>query len=264
MEITKATEVAVVIPAYNESATIAAIAKRAAQFVTSVTVVDDGSTDNTAELAKNAGVMVIVQPVNGGKAKALMTGIEAARKNGAIGIITLDGDGQHHPEDIPRLIAAWRQNNRRIVIGARLINREAFPKARLRANLFANFWIAWAAGLPLADSQSGFRLYPASLFDEVCIPTAHNKCFVFESEIIIEGARAGYGVVAAPIEAIYEKGARPSHFRPVYDIAQITLMVAGKLFKRGMFIPGLIRSLTAPVEIADLPTPSPVSEKSLS
>ena len=116
---------------------------------------------------------------------------------------------------------------------------------RYTANCVADFWISWAAGAPFADSQSGFRVYPASLLSRVKITHGKVRSFVFESEILIEATRAGHPSLAVPIEALYRPGARPSYFLPVRDVARITGMVAWKLISRGMYPSGLYRSLFA-------------------
>jgi glycosyltransferase involved in cell wall biosynthesis len=237
-------KVVAVIPAYEEAGTIGGIVRRAIPHVEEVYVVDDGSSDETSDRAAEEGATVIRMAENGGKAASLITGFRRAIADGAEGIVTLDGDGQHCPEDIPRLVDQWRLDRNLIVIAARTLNLEAFPSARLKANRFANFWISWAAGFPVTDSQSGFRLYPAPLLAPLSPTLSRRKGFVFESEILIDAGRRGSRVRTVPIEAIYAEGARPSHFRPVYDITQITLMVAGKLLSRGMCLPGLFRALT--------------------
>jgi len=107
----------------------------------------------------------------------------------------------------------------------------------------ADFWISWAAGYSFADSQSGFRVYPASLLSRVKIKHGKVRSFVFESEILIEATRSGHRSLAVPIEALRRPGARPSYFRPVLDIARITCMVGWKLISRGMYPIGLYRSL---------------------
>ena len=114
---------------------------------------------------------------------------------------------------------------------------------RYIANRVADFWISWAAGYPFDDSQSGFRVYPASLVSRVKIKHGKARSFVFESEILIEATRLGYRSLAVPIEALRRPGARPSYFRSVLDIARITCMVGWKLISRGMYPIGLYRSL---------------------
>src|SRR4051812_43828772 len=158
-------------------------------------------------------------------------------------VVTLDADGQHDPADIPRLVSAARRSPGSVVIGARLADKEKIPPLRYFANRFANFWIAWAAGYPIEDSQSGFRLYPAALLTRVRVPHGPSKGFVFESEILIEASRLGYESVPVRVAAIYPLEGRPSHFRQFVDVERIVRMVALKLLSRGMYPLGLLRSL---------------------
>lgn len=235
-------EVAVVIPAYNEAATVRDIARRARTHAALVIVVDDGSDDGTSAAVSDLDVTVLRNPVNRGKGTSLRRGVCHALEHGAAAVVTLDGDGQHAPEDIPRLLAMAERRPGCIVIGARLIDTEAFPRRRYYANKVANFWISWAAGHPIEDSQSGFRLYPASLLRRDRIARISMPGFAFESEVLIEAARLGYESAIVPIAAIYGRQTRPSHFRPVVDILRITRMVAWKLISRGLYLQGLYRA----------------------
>lgn len=236
--------VAVVIPAYNEAATIADVAGRALAQTPLVIVVDDGSTDGTAARLAGLPVLLLRHPENRGKAASLVDGFAEALRRGASAVITLDGDGQHRPEDIPKFLERAAAAPQAIVTGSRLADRAAFPSARYRANRIANFWISWACRHPIEDSQCGFRLYPRRVLESVRASHARRHGFVFESEILINAARAGYRSTAVPIPALYaEKPQRPSHFRPVADITRIVIMVAGKLLSRGMDPVGLMRSL---------------------
>ena len=235
--------IAVVIPAYNEAPTIRDIVIGALRQVDRVIVVDDGSSDGTAAALEGLPVTVLRNSRNLGKAASLRRGMDLALQEGVTAVITLDGDAQHEPAEIPRFIAAHLRFPGTIVIGARLHERDRIPRARYIANRVANFWIAWAAGYPLSDSQSGFRLYPASLLDALDVRRNRSAGFVFESEILIDAARAGVQSVAVPIAAIYRTQARPSYFRSCVDVLLITRMVAWKLLSRGLDIPGLVRSL---------------------
>ena len=239
-------EFAVVIPAYNEEATIHDIVTRALKFSPLIIVVDDGSTDQTISKLKGLPIELIKNEVNQGKAASLWKGIQAARNHNVDYIVTLDGDGQHAPEDIPKLLAKSEQQPENIIIGARLADKSVIPAKRYYANRIANFWIAWAAGYPLSDSQSGFRVYPSELFDDLDISISKRDSFVFESEIIIKASQRGIRCTAVAIPAVYADNARPSHFRGVRDITFITLMVGSSLISRGFYPQGLYRSSIKP------------------
>lgn len=236
----------VVIPAYNEGATIRDVALRALAQCPRVVVVDDGSTDDTHAALAGLAVTVLRNPVNEGKAAALWRGMQHALREGADAVITLDGDGQHRPEDIPRLMEAASRLPACIIIGSRMAQAAAFPRKRLLANRTANFWISWASGYSIEDSQSGFRLYPAALLRDIELAHDHAHGFVFESEILIEAARRGIYSVPVAIEAIYARAARPSHFRSVIDVMRITRMVAWKLLSRGLYLQGFVRAFLWP------------------
>jgi len=252
--------VAVVIPAHNEAATIADIARRALAFVEPVIIVDDGSSDDTAARVREPGVILLRNGVNQGKAASLWRGMQCALAAGAEAVITLDGDGQHCPEDIPRLLAAATLHPHRIVIGARLRGRANAPWPRLFANRCADFWISWAAGHRIFDSQSGFRLYPAALLESVDI--AHDRAhgFVFESEILIEAARLGFLSTQVRIDSIYSASSRASHYRAVADTWHITRMVAWKLMRRGLYPRGLVRILRTQARLVDVQSPCPSAD----
>ena len=123
--------------------------------------------------------------------------------------------------------------------------------------------MTWIAGTALPDTQSGFRVYPASLLRRVKITHGKVRSFVFESEILIEATRAGHRSLAVPIEALYRPGARPSYFLPVRDIARITGMVGWKLISRGMYPIGLYRSLFGQTSDSSRGGPRPVQAGSL-
>ena len=232
-----------VIPAFNDAATVGDIARRAAAHCP-VVVVDDGSTDATDQALAGTPATVLRNDYNSGKAASLARGFAHALEQGAEHVVSLDADGQHCPEEIPRLLAVAAEHPRRIVIASRTIGRERTPPLRLFANRMANFWISWAAGYPIADTQSGFRVYPAALLRRLRVPVDRSRGFVFESEILIEAARHDVRALSVPIEAIYHEDRRPSHYRATADTLRIVRMVAWKLIRRGSYPQGLYRSLT--------------------
>ena len=240
------TRVAVIIPAYNEAGTIRDVAQRALKQNPWLIVVDDGSIDGTANALAGLPVTLLRNPGNRGKGASLGRGIRRALEQGAEVVATLDGDGQHLPEDIPRLLEVHARHRDAIVIGARLHDGRNIPLDRYLANRTANFFVGWAAGYAMVDSQSGFRVYPAALLRTLIAYCDRAAGFVFESEILIEAARRGTAIVAVQIAAIYEQRGRRSHFRPVLDIARISRMIAWKLVARGLDLPALFRSLRNP------------------
>jgi glycosyltransferase involved in cell wall biosynthesis len=238
--------VAAVIPAYNEARTLRSVVLGVLAEIQLVIVIDDGSSDGTADEIRDLPVKLISHEKNLGKSRSLADGFRTALAADAEVVVTLDGDGQHRPQDIPVLLAEFGRYPASLIIGSRLHEKENIPPARYRANRFANFWIAWAAGYPISDSQSGFRIYPATVLAELLPLIEKRRGFVLESEILIlAGWRGIYGK-SVPIPAIYPGSSRPSHFRPVRDIALITLMVARHLLMRGMHGRGLITSLRGP------------------
>lgn len=214
-----------VVPVFDEAATIEAVVRGARAHVP-VLVVDDGSHDGSGALAEAAGALVLRHPRRLGKAQALRTGVAAARGRGASAIVTLDGDGQHDPAQIPRLLEALTP--RTIVVGGRLHTADALPADRLNAMRVAGFFIGWAGGLRVADTQSGFRAYPLALFDEVA---TWRSGFVFETEVLLAAAVRGWRVREVPVPAI-PRAARRSRFRPLRDSAAIGAYLAGHVVCR--------------------------------
>jgi glycosyltransferase involved in cell wall biosynthesis len=233
----------IVIPAYQEERTIRTLAQHALAQCPRVIVVDDGSSDGTRLQLQGLPVTLLAHETNRGKAASLCSAFRYALSQQARCVVSLDGDGQHDTADIPVLLAAWERHPDRLVIGSRLHDRAQFPPARYRANRFACFWISWAAGHPIADSQSGFRVYPRAVMELALGTGVRGSRFTFESEILIEAARRGYRTLAVAIPGRYPEHARASHFRPVIDIAKIVVMVGGRLLRSGMAPLGLWRSL---------------------
>jgi glycosyltransferase involved in cell wall biosynthesis len=241
----------VVIPVYNERDTIHDVAVRALQQIDSVLVVDDGSNDGTSAAIEALSITLFRNAQNGGKGASLWRGFMHALDEGASGVITLDADGQHAPEEIPKFLAAAAAFPEHLIIGTRERKQRRTKLLRYGANCVADFWVSWASGAPFSDTQSGFRLYPASLLRRISINHEKTHSFVFESEILIEATRLEYRSIELPIDMLPRGGSRCSHFRPILDVLRIALMVAWKLISRGMFPAGLYRSLfTEPLRCA--------------
>jgi glycosyltransferase involved in cell wall biosynthesis len=194
-----------------------------------VIVVDDGSTDETVEALAGLDVTMLRNDQNRGKADSLWRGFQEALAQGAVAVITLDADGQHAPEQIPSFIAAALRAPEAFVIGARRVEQRISSRCRYVANRVADFWISWAAGRPIEDSQSGFRLYPAPFLRNLTLKHGLKQSFVFESEVLIEAGRRDLECLHIPINIMPRMGPRGSHFRPIMDILRITRMVARRI-----------------------------------
>ena len=234
---------AAVIPVYNEAATIRRVVESALKETSRVIVVDDGSDDHSAEQLEGLKVTLLRNSENMGKGYSLQLGLQHALSLDAEAVITLDGDAQHDPAEISRLLQEAAAQPERIIIAARLKQRENAPRLRLFANKFADFWISWAAGYPVVDSQSGFRLYPRKALESVHVQVSRERGFVFESEILIEAARHRIYSISVPVESIYRTGGRDSHYRPWTDTWRIVCMIAGRLLSRRLYLRGLFQAI---------------------
>lgn len=217
----------IVIPVFDEAATVGRVVA-AARAHGPVLVVDDGSRDDSGAVAAAAGAEVLRHPRRLGKAQALLSGVAAARRRGASVVVTLDGDGQHDPAEIPALLEAARPARRTIVVGNRVDGAGTLPANRRNAIRVASFFANWTSGLSLCDSQSGFRVYPVALFDEV--RTRHGG-FVFETEILLAAAACGWTVTEVAVAAI-PRGGQRSRFHPMRDGVSIGAFLAGRVLTR--------------------------------
>ena len=230
--------IAVVVPALNEALRIRDVVQGALRHCPNVIVVDDGSDDGTADAIADLPMTLLRHPSRMGKGAGLRTGFAEALRRGFEAVITMDGDGQHSADDIPRLLAAANRFPGWIVIGARLRKRANQPMYRRLANEFGDWGIAWGTGYQVADSQSGQRLYPAEVCRLACsgIP---GEDFVFEAQVVMSAAQAlGTRCVSVPIEARYTTvhaapDFRPSHFRPLRDLWRITSHIVLHCVRRG-------------------------------
>jgi len=239
----------VVIPALNEERAIRTVVQDALAQCGRVIVVDDGSSDGTSAAIADLPVERIRHEQPLGKAKALQDGFRRALELGADGVLTMDGDGQHAAADLPRLLAAARQYPGAIVIGARLRGKDAQPGKNKFGNQQADFWVSWACGQRVVDSQSGQRFYPRAVVElALSLPRGG---FVFESEILIEAAQRGIHTVSVPIQSRYEDDRRASHFRPLRDVGRITAMIAGRLVRGGFMPRNYWRARTVPPVIVE-------------
>lgn len=207
-----ATICAAVIPCHNEQASIGLLAREVQRFVTVVIVADDGSDDRTGELARKSGAQVVRLERNSGKGAALKAGINAAINQGFDWALTLDGDGQHLPEDIPAFFCTAVETGAALVIGNRMQNATSMPWLRRFVNRWMSRRISKLAGKSVPDSQCGFRLINLKAWSALKMESDH---FEIESEMLLSFIRAGCGVEFIPIKLV--PTGLHSHIHPVRD-----------------------------------------------
>ncbi len=216
--------ICVVIPTYNNAGTVVDVISRALQECRDVIVVDDGSTDDTASRLSSlqSSVVVVTHDRNRGKGHALCTGFRKALEMGFSYAITLDADGQHYPEDIPRFLEANRQHPHALIIGSRRMEGKAQDSGSAFANKFSNFWFCIQTGRLLPDTQTGYRLYPLKRIGGGRWVTSRYEA---ELELLVFASWHGVELVPISIDVYYPPAAeRVSHFRPVKDFARISLL----------------------------------------
>ena len=210
-------EIIALIPAYNEARYVAAVVAGARKYLPAV-VIDDGSTDGTGAIAADAGAVLVAHTANQGKGKALNTGFDYAAQLEVDAAITLDADGQHDPDEIPRFIEAFRAGRGDLIIGQRSFSQ--MPAKNQFGNRVGTWLMGKAMGRPVPDNQSGYRLLSKDVM-RTCRPTSTR--FEAEVEILLRAQLAGYRLAWVPIKTIYNDKA--SHFRPARDSALFLKMV---------------------------------------
>lgn len=219
--------ICVIIPTYNNAGTISDVVRRSLERCADVIVVCDGCTDGSVSLLENScpEADLVVLPQNMGKGKALKAGFLHALERGFAYAITLDGDGQHYPEDIALMLEANIQNPGALIVGARKgLENVSRSKSSSFANKFSNFWFALQTGCPLPDTQTGYRLYPLHKLHGLKLLTSRYEA---ELELMVFASWAGVKLVSCEVNVFYpEPEQRVSHFRPGRDFARISVLNA--------------------------------------
>ncbi len=190
-------------------------------------VVDDGSTDATAAEAEKGGATVLRHARNQGKGAALGTGFSHARGRGYEAVITLDGDGQHDPADIPAFLTAYGRGGATVIVGNRMADTGRMPRVRRGTNRLMSWLLSRLMGQTVPDTQCGFRLYRCDALPAQPLSSAR---YAAESEILLELANAGARIGAVPIRAIYR--GETSKINPVIDTCRFCAMMLRQQLRR--------------------------------
>jgi glycosyltransferase involved in cell wall biosynthesis len=214
--------IAAVIPAYQAAATVGDVVRRVRAVLpgAQIYVIDDGSRDATAAVARAAGAVVLTHAANRGKGAALKTGVDAAAARGADAVITLDADGQHAPEAIPALLAPLGQGTADLVLGAR-DRSGAMPLQRRFSNWLSSAVTSRIGGHAITDSQTGFRAFRSTLAQAVRPPESR---YDYEAAFLLGALAGGWRVTSVPVPTIYP--GTPSNFGPWRDTVRLARVYA--------------------------------------
>jgi glycosyltransferase involved in cell wall biosynthesis len=219
----------IVIPAFNEEKNLGKLLERISLIfpLKNVLVVDDGSSDKTSLIAKNAGSRIFRFEKNQGKGLALRAGFDFAIKNDFEAVLTMDADGQHDPNEIPKFINHLTKFGTGLIIGTRKQNLSEMPYLRFLVNKTTSLVTSLLAGTRIHDSQSGYRLIKKDLIKKVNLKT--NR-FQTETEIIVKAAWAGFNIREIPIKTIYFEKSK-SHINPVIDTVRFIILALKMLWR---------------------------------
>ena len=201
------------IPALNEAGTIRDVVEGVRPHVSAVFVVDDGSSDDTSARAEAGGATVLKHERVSGKGRAVRTGLDhVLTRTSAQYVLILDGDMQHLPEEAPRLITTAIDSDADLVVGVRRFERDAMPASRYHANVIGSRALSSFVGVPLEDTQCGYRLFRVDMLRKMHLRATG---YDIETEMLIKVGRLGGRIVQAPVSAVYSSAR--SKLRPVRD-----------------------------------------------
>ena len=213
-------KVCTVMPTYNNGGTLRNMVERVLNYCADVIVVNDGCTDNSAEILASFGnaITVVDYGKNRGKGFALKQGFKKAKALGFDCALTIDSDGQHFPEDIPLFVNALEKNKEALIVGSRNLNQENMPGGNTFANKFSNFWFKVQTGIDLPDTQTGFRLYPLRRLTKI-----FSSRYEAELALLVFSAWRGIDLIPVKINVLYPED-RVTHFRPFWDFFRISVL----------------------------------------
>ena len=214
----------VIIPSHNEAKEIGALIRDIRKQGLEVFVIDDGSSDDTSAIAKENGATVLRNEINQGKGASLVKGFDFALGKGFDAVITMDGDGQHLPQDIPYFMRLAEFSDSAIIIGNRMLKTKNMPLVRILTNKFMSWLISLVAGQNIPDTQCGYRLIKKEVLEKVKLKTVKYET---ESEMLIKASRSGFKIESVPIETVYR--GEISRVHPVRDTLRFIKFIIGEL-----------------------------------
>lgn len=216
-------KICIIVPTYNNEQTLEKVLEQLLEYTSNIIVVNDGSTDSTSRILERFNnIQVETYSVNKGKGFALRHGFRKAIESGYLHAITIDSDGQHFPDDLPKFITMLEQQPGSLIMGARDMSQTGIPGKSSFGNNFSNFWFKFETGIRLSDTQSGYRLYPLLKLKDMTFVT---RKFEFEIEVLVRSAWGGIPIQEVPVKVYYaEKAKRVSHFRPFRDFTRISIL----------------------------------------
>lgn len=210
----------VLIPSYNEAKTVGGIIRELLDKGLSSCVIDDGSTDDTASIAKSSGAIVLRHDKNMGKGASLREGFKYVLKEGFAAALIMDGDGQHETSDIDNFFKKMEDTDADIVIGNRMSDTSSMPLVRNITNKFMSCVISKLCGRKIPDTQCGFKLIKRNVLEDINLESSN---YEIESEILIKAAKKGFKIYSVPIKTVY-KG-EMSKINPIIDTIRFLLLL---------------------------------------
>ena len=219
--------IVVLMPVYNSANHLKALIDKIAQLGIKIIVVDDGSTDSSAEIALESKVEVLRHSTNKGKGAAIRTGLEHIRGSDYDLVIIMDSDAQHKPEEINNFISRYNQTLTPVIVGNRMNDTARMPLIRKLTNRFMSGIISKICRQNIPDSQCGFRLIEKNVFDNIQLKSSN---YEIESEMLIKASRKGYKIDSIPISTVYRE--EKSYINPFIDTFRFTKLLFNIYFQK--------------------------------
>lgn len=204
--------ICVLIPSFNEEKTIGWLVRSVLELGYHAVVMDDGSRDNTAQVARAHGAEVFVNDRNLGKGATLRKGFEILKERDYDALVIMDADGQHLPKDIAQFVKLYQEKKPGVIVGNRMSRAKGMPLVRWLTNRVMSYFLSKKCGQAVPDSQCGFRLIDRAVLKKLSL---HTEKFEIESEILMEASKHGFTILSVPITTVYE--GQHSDIHPVKD-----------------------------------------------